>query len=749
MSARGVRSLPTLIFLSVCLILAGTSCQEEEKASRGKSSPTDIDTALDVFSRGETSQAVDLLQGVVETYEKDAVGDRAALVLGNMLIGMRRYSEALPYLERASAGTVGPEYGKVLVARAVIEGGLQDQYTLAFDRLQEILSATGPGGSPVLEREAQFLLLKLASAQQRWPQAASAGLTFLTRWPKAREIHEARWLTAEAERQAGNAAEAHRLYETTWFDTPRSPWAVQARDRARDLERSAGLAPRTMSSARRFEFISSLGAAGLKSAMKQEIETFLGSHPGDPRTDEVLLTRAQCLYDLRENDACVQTVRDLRSRYPSSNCVPSAVLSAIAALRRTSGNTDAIRQWAEFLKGQYPGSSSAADAMYAYGVHLGNDVSIEQALPVLEQVVGMAGESDVAHDALWKLAWFQRNQGNTAAAVATMRRLLAEHSDTGYKKAALYWIARFTADSDRAGAIELYQQLVREYPQDYYGHRAVENLLALGQQPRQFGNLKPFPAFDKLTDAAAGPPGEGGYARAVNLRAIGLYEFAAAELASVPSAATDPKLRLSLAYLYSRAGQSWEAIDMLVDSYRDFVLSGSRNGDLVPIEFWQILYPYNYKEEIRQAIEETGILKNGIDAHLTAALIRNESKFSPVVTSGVGAIGLMQLMPGTAEQIAKERGLPVPGKADLVNPQTNIRYGTYYLAKMVQRFGGDWFPAICSYNAGPEQVEKWWNAKPADQPVDEFIENIPFQATRNYIKRVLGDYKNYQWIYSQ
>lgn len=78
----------------------------------------------------------------------------------------------------------------------------------------------------------------------------------------------------------------------------------------------------------------------------------------------------------------------------------------------------------------------------------------------------------------------------------------------------------------------------------------------------------------------------------------------------------------------------------------------------------------------------------------------------------------MQLMPATAREIALERGIPPPSQPELYDPAVNIRYGVFYLAKLVREFNGDFFPAICAYNAGSGPVRSWWRKKPPERPRD-------------------------------
>jgi soluble lytic murein transglycosylase len=112
-------------------------------------------------------------------------------------------------------------------------------------------------------------------------------------------------------------------------------------------------------------------------------------------------------------------------------------------------------------------------------------------------------------------------------------------------------------------------------------------------------------------------------------------------------------------------------------------------------------------------------------------LIHQESYYNPSARSPVGAVGLMQLMPPTSREIA--RRLHTSSNAE--DPHVNIRLGTYYFKQLTDMFNGSQLLAVASYNAGMGNVLRWRRAAP-HRPLDEFIESMPFQETRNYVKRV-------------
>jgi soluble lytic murein transglycosylase len=123
---------------------------------------------------------------------------------------------------------------------------------------------------------------------------------------------------------------------------------------------------------------------------------------------------------------------------------------------------------------------------------------------------------------------------------------------------------------------------------------------------------------------------------------------------------------------------------------------------------------------------------------------RSESLFMRDVRSSAGAIGLMQLMPGTGKAVARDIRLPWSGLATLTDPAKNIRLGTSYLGQMAERFGGSHVLATAAYNAGPHRVDEWLPEHGAED-ARAWIENIPFNETRNYVKKVMAAKAIFHW----
>ncbi|HEY2478796.1 MAG TPA: lytic transglycosylase domain-containing protein [Solirubrobacterales bacterium] len=150
----------------------------------------------------------------------------------------------------------------------------------------------------------------------------------------------------------------------------------------------------------------------------------------------------------------------------------------------------------------------------------------------------------------------------------------------------------------------------------------------------------------------------------------------------------------------------------------------------------ELTLPLDHEDIIRQQAKE-----KGVDAALIAAVIDTESKFSDAAQSGAGARGLMQITPAAAEFIERQSGGTTFKVSDLSNPEINIRYGTFLLRELLDRYEGDAVAALAAYNAGPGNADKWGGAGLA-------VDDIPYPETRAYVETVLERQKEYREKYA-
>jgi soluble lytic murein transglycosylase len=135
--------------------------------------------------------------------------------------------------------------------------------------------------------------------------------------------------------------------------------------------------------------------------------------------------------------------------------------------------------------------------------------------------------------------------------------------------------------------------------------------------------------------------------------------------------------------------------------------------------------------------------KFGIDSQLVKSVIKKESNINPEVVSNKGAMGLMQIMPKTAREIAAQLNISDYSSDKLKDPQVNIMFGTYYLKKLLDYYNNNLILALAAYNAGIGNVDMWRKEIP-DLHIN--VEKFPFNETRNYVKSVMFIYKIHRLV---
>jgi len=214
-----------------------------------------------------------------------------------------------------------------------------------------------------------------------------------------------------------------------------------------------------------------------------------------------------------------------------------------------------------------------------------------------------------------------------------------------------------------------------------------------------------------------------------------MNDYIAREIAADPDSSSWSAL--AEAKIYASYGETYRAMRALK---RALPTAATAPIKSVPLAYWRILFPEPYWETI-----QAEAAKNHLDPYLVASLIRQESEFNPGAVSHANAYGLMQMLPSVGKSMAREEGLGQFQSFHLLDPETNIRLGTRYLRKTLDKFGGVTEYALAAYNAGDSRVEEWQAAGPY-QGIDEFVESIPFTETREYVEAILRNKETYKAI---
>ncbi len=410
------------------------------------------------------------------------------------------------------------------------------------------------------------------------------------------------------------------------------------------------------------------------------------------------------------------------------------------AAARQGAVPDAMRIFAELGRSDDP--EWASRSLYLLGTLLEGRNETDEARRRFRQVAGYEAFPGRVRDALWRLGWSDFEAGHFADARADFLAIVASAEREGLgpedTRRARYWAARAGEQAGRAdeARAEL-DTLAREAPFTYYGLRAQARLgrsfrTAAPEAPPVGAGLPPSVPYWRLQRAALLIESGRDELAALELRALA---EAPGEEGGTPLGTAD---RMALGRVMAAADDFAGGQRIVVDAYLDRLAEGLRPG----VErLWWLAWPRAYEAAVAPAPDL------GVERELVWAIMREESSFRPRVHSSAGAIGLMQLMPGTAARVAQRTGLPEPDEAALETPETNVALGTRYLAELAQRMDGRISAMIASYNAGPRAVAGWLAKQRPGIEDDVFVEDIPYGQTRSYTRRVLRSYWLYQRLY--
>lgn len=340
-----------------------------------------------------------------------------------------------------------------------------------------------------------------------------------------------------------------------------------------------------------------------------------------------------------------------------------------------------------------------------------------------------------AAESMAKVFWKEVKRKNYTKA----QSLASKHWDAyPYAKSHPYvafWSAKiFLEQGDKAQAYDRLNKIISLHPHDYYSYRAKQIIAEDKSKWYNMPSANRFVAFpnwnwpkvmnDQEIAAEFG-------ADTLELTKINQYAYL---LENIDEKKLGKKFKM---FLEAQSGNYIQAIRTAF-----FALGNEAKPNHEDILF-QYAYPLAYADLI---FDRAG--KNQkVDPMLVHSLIRQESFYQKDIVSKVGAVGLMQVMPYTAKSLARLLNMRRLRTYDLMQPETNITLGVKYMEEVFGEFDNNMINAIASYNAGPTAVKRWIKRNSFDDP-DMYIESIPYNETRDYVKKVLNNYWIYRELYS-
>jgi len=525
-------------------------------------------------------------------------------------------------------------------------------------------------------------------------------------------------MVGEVQLELGDTAAARKAFVTALDEGPLTDTALEA---ARLL---SGL-PRL--TAREHLRIGQIYLAfGNQTRGVNSLQRFLDAKTGDAAKErEVRLQISRAWFNSGKYADAERVFKRVAAQ-SSGNTAAEALFQAGRAQYRRGAAEQGVSTFRTVAE-RYPATPAAVKALFMLG-DLSHDAAEDvQARKYYETAISRAPENEYAGMAFMRLGAMAMAARHPADAERIFRDYAAAHTGGARHQQAVYWQARaqLAAGDQQQGRATLRRTRDLD-PFSYYGMRAAE-LLEEPVIAKQLAPAPPTGAQVQRTVAAA-------LDRYDVLREVGWTQAASYELTRVRTMFRDaPAAQYELAEGLIGRQLTTTGISVGRELLRN---AGAWNERLL-----RIIYPLPFEQSIVAYARS-----HGIDPYFMAALIRQESMFNPTATSPAGAIGLMQVMPPTGRVIARSLGISGFTSAMLKQPELNLRLGSKYLADQIQAYDGRPDYVLAAYNAGPSRVARWRTFPEAVDP-DLFMERIPFEETRDYVRIVQLNARIYTTLY--
>ncbi len=570
-----------------------------------------------------------------------------------------------------------------------------------------------------LVRRSRMLQADILFARKDLKEAQAAYIRFVETYPSGSDSITAVYQVARCREGLGEKEKAVQELRGLWLAYPASTVAEEADESLRELAlRGFAAAPYTADELfRRANTLYNLGR------YQQAVKAF----DAVPRTNQsadfvarVTLKSGQALYKARRHKDAERTFARLLEQELKPALTEEARFWHAKALDRIGRNEEGFAAYLKIAEG-VPAGELANDALLEAAFIRKFQGRYQEEHALLDRLLTATADANLRQRATWEAAWALYATKDFRGAAEAFKTL---HASPDYRERALYWHGRaLEAAGEREGAAISFARVLEEFPLSFYGHQARTTMNISEETP----SLTAEPATPSL-------PMPAGYERIKLLISVGLHDEARRELAAIRKKnGLKQKTLLGLARLCLEMDDYNSAAAI----YRGNVPRRIDNDSLTQ---WSLLYPQAFREAVtRQAADQ------GVAEELVYAVIKAESSFSPTVVSPVGAVGLMQLMPATAKAMVNGNGTSSISTR-LTDPGFNINLGVRHLKGLLKQYNGNTVAAVAAYNAGSTPVDRWRRSLPFQRD-DEFIENIPYSETREYVKKVLSGAQMYRALY--
>jgi soluble lytic murein transglycosylase len=735
-------ALLAMVALALLAACGGDSASPSETATTA-SAPSqatpDLATAHQYERNGQYEQAVTIYQGVVQEADGQAQ-QQARYHLALTYITMERYSDAVTELEAYIDAKPAQEdrlRARFLLGEAYAALGEGDK---ARKALEDYIDDEGPAAV-----YARLELAQLLVQEGRYDKAAQE-LAKALPLDLPPSLAQTLYLTlADAYRDAGDNEQAVQWYDRLLQESLSDTYKALALSRIASLSRSLGDGERW------------------RQALLDIVEQYPGSPQAPNAVDSLgaaevplsLLTQGIVHYRQWDYDEALATFDSVLAGSPPAAEAAVAHYYRGAIHQRQDEPQEALADYEASLQLE-PDGYLAEDAAWARAVLLEELDSPLEAAAAYQQFWQAYPNSPLAARAAFLSGLIPYYAGDPSAASVAWDEMLGAFTSPEYLAQAHLWLGQadllFLDDGD--GASSHFQQALEADAASFYGLRAEAWLadqaatdLPLGPDEAEAAPTYDWAAAEEWLASNWGleAPATGAsvfdlpaWQRGQELQRMGLTREATNEFLWLIDQSSSQPWAL---YRLARAFHDLDLTHLAARAATDLLQSAGGPLEQAPRAVLELAYPLDY-----QSLVDATAAENGLSPLLLLAMIRQESFFDPSAGSSAGALGLIQIMPLTGEEIAGQLNIEDFSAQDLLRPLVNIQFGAHYLSSQLDLFDGNLFLALAAYNGGPGNASRWWESLPTAD-MDLFVELMDITETRTFVKVVLENYGMYRFLY--
>lgn len=443
----------------------------------------------------------------------------------------------------------------------------------------------------------------------------------------------------------------------------------------------------------------------------------------------------------RNIDAHIQTSKrlvdyldKLMSLNPRSGPIREAYYDAQTFYARalwTQGKADEARAVFNLIEKNLKGKISLAELYWLKGRMAEEDSKFDEVSGFMQQALDEQNRNAELRDKiLWNSAWNERRRKDLNKTVALLKELDERTQSEFTRVRALYWLGKTYIENNQAvEAKETFNRLIDLDPIGYYGllaRRQLDISISFKQGTKDAFQDAVLPLDRSLVEWL------------MVLNETDLLTNLLDQASSVYKKQTDQSDDgwIAMFKLYARAGlymKLYESLGSLSPDRRKNILESHP----------ELLFPQPWYDQV-----QTASLQYGVREELIYAIMRQESAFNPRARSVADAFGLMQVLPEVAERMSSEHKIGYDQMDDLYQPQVNIHVGAAHLRELLKRNKDQFILAVASYNANENAIRKWMQTRYRGDAL-EFIEEIPYEETRTYVRLVMRNMIYYSLLKSQ